>query len=47
MSRKTYVKMDEKLRKIAESFKEFKTYGGSTDDDVLTEEKLRKICYNQ
>lgn len=32
--------MDEKLRKIAESFKEFKTYGGSTDDDVLTEEEI-------
>lgn len=35
--------MDEKLRKIAESFKEFKTYGGSTDDDVLTEEEIEEI----
>ena len=47
MSRKTYVKMDEKLRKIAESFKEFKTYGGSTDDDVLTEEEIEEILNDE
>ena len=35
--------MDEKLRKIAESFKEFKTYGGSTDEDVLTIEEIEEL----
>lgn len=41
--------MDEKLRKIAESFKEFKTYGGSTDtdDDVLTEEEIEEILNDE
>lgn len=38
--------MDEKLRKIAESFKEFKTYGGSTDD-VLTEEEIEEILNDE
>lgn len=35
--------MDEKLRKIAESFKEFQEYGGSTDDDVLSNEEIEDI----
>ena len=39
--------MDEKLRKIAESFKEFKTYGGSTYDDVLTEEEIEEILNDE
>jgi len=39
--------MDEKLRKIAESFKEFQEYGGSTDDDVLTEEEIEEILNDE
>lgn len=36
--------MNDRLRKIAEKFSEFKEFGGSTDDEgVLTPEEIKKI----
>ena len=36
--------MDDRLRKIAESFLEFQEFGGATDDEgVLSPEEIKKI----
>ena len=40
--------MDEKLKKNSWKFlKNLKTYGGSTDDDVLTEEEIEEILNDE
>lgn len=41
------MKMNDELRKIAESFTEFQNYGGATDDEgVLTPEEIKKLLDN-